>query len=143
MKGVLQYPNAYLREVSVPYENGVLPSREIIDDMKEYQGKGLGLAAIQLGVAVCLIMIKYGVDYLFMVNPEIVKVSTQTWTFPEGCLSIKDGKELHEIVRPKRVKVRYTSLDGGCQSTLKLQGLTGRSLLHEVDHLDGKLIIDF
>lgn len=138
---VLQYPKheLTLRQKSTPL---VEASQELVDSMAEYKGKCLGLAAIQLGVPVQLIMVKYGEDYIFLVNPKIMKVSKQTWPFPEGCLSIGYGKKLYTFHRPKRVKVRYTDLEGN-QQTVKAEGLTARSLQHEIDHLEGKLIIDY
>lgn len=141
MKSVLQYPEyeVMLRQKSARV---VKASQELVDDMAEYRGSCLGLAAIQLGVPVRLIMVKYGDNYLFLVNPEIMKLSQQTWPFPEGCLSIGHGKELYTFHRPKRAKVRYTDLEGN-QRTIKAEGLTARSLQHEIDHLEGKLILDY
>ena len=120
----------------------VKAAQELVDDMAEYQGKCLGLAAVQLGVPVRLIMVLVGSKYIFLANPEIVKLSPQTWPFPEGCLSIEQGKKLYTFHRPKRVKVRYTDLEGN-QRTMKAEGLTARVLQHEIDHLEGKLIIDY
>lgn len=138
---ILQYPKdeVILRQKSMRV---VKATQELIDDMAEYQGKCLGLAAVQIGVPVQLIMVMYGQGYLFLVNPEIVKVSQQTWPFPEGCLSIEQGKKLYTFHRPKRVKVRYTTLEGD-QRIIKAEGLTVRVLLHEIDHLEGKLILDY
>lgn len=138
---ILQYPEytVTLRQKSAPV---VQPTRELISDMAEYRGKCLGLAAVQLGVPVRLIMVKFGIDYIFLVNPEIVKVSPQTFPYPEGCMSFKHGKERYTFHRPKRVKVRYTDLAGKPQ-TVKAEGITGRSLMHEIDHLEGKLIVDY
>ncbi len=138
---VLQYPrySAILRQKSVVVGKA---SQELLDAMTKYQGKCRGLAAVQLGFAVRLIMILYGSEYIFMANPEIMKLSRQTWPYPEGCLSIKGGKELHTFHRPKRAKVRYTDLEGN-QRVIKAEGLTARALQHEIDHLEGKLIIDY
>ena len=138
---VLQYPKheVMLRQKSVRV---VKASQELIDDMTEYQGKCLGLAAVQLGIPVRLIMVRYGDGYIFLANPEVVKVSKQIGLLREGCLSIGRGKDLYPIHRPKRIKVRYMDL-GGNRRTIKTEGLTARSLQHEIDHLEGKLIIDY
>ena len=138
---ILQYPKAKvtLRQKSVIV---VKATQEVVNDMAEYKGQCLGLAAVQLGTPVRLIMVLFGDDYLFLVNPEVVKVSTQTWPFPEGCLSIGHGKELFTFHRPKRVKIRYMDLEGN-QRTVKAEGLTARVLQHEIDHLEGNLIIDW
>ena len=141
MARVLQYPKheVMLRQKSVRV---IEASQELIDDMTEYQGKCLGLAAVQLGVPVRLIMVRYGDGYMFLTNPEVVKVSKQIGLLREGCLSIGYGKDLYPVHRPKRVKVRYVDLEG-TQRTVKAEGLTARSIQHEIDHLEGKLIIDY
>jgi len=138
---ILQYPKheVMLRQKSVKV---VKATRELIDDMAEYQGKCLGLAAVQLGVPVRLIMVKWGEDYIFLANPEIVKVSSQTYLFSEACLSIENGNKIVIFHRPKRIKVRYTDVKDN-QRILKAEGLTARILQHEIDHLEGKLIIDY
>jgi len=147
LKAVLQYPmNGIVTETQKTLRQKsthlIKASQELIDDMAVYQGKCLGLAAVQLGEPVRLIMIQFGKDYLFLINPEIVKVSSQTSPFAEGCLSIKHGEELFTFHRPKRAKVRYMDLEGN-QRTIKAEGLTARVLQHEIDHLEGKLIIDY
>jgi len=139
MNGVMNQAAITLRQKSDRVEK---VSLELVDDMAEYQGKCAGLAAVQLGVPVRLIMVQYGDTYIFLANPEIAKLSSQTWPFEEGCLSIKHGKELVTFHRPKRVKVRYMDLTGN-QRTIKAEGLTARFLQHEIDHLEGKLIIDY
>lgn len=141
MKPILQYPEyeSVLRQRSDAVTKN---DYELISDMAEYKGECLGLSAVQLGVPVRLIMVKYGPEYIFLVNPEILKLSPQTWPFPEGCLSIKHGRELATFHRPKRVKVRYMDLEGN-QRTIKAEGLTARALQHEIDHLEGRLIIDY
>lgn len=147
---ILQYPKndivtqaqVTLRFKSNPinYDEGI--DQRLIDDMTEYQGKCLGLAAVQLGVPVRLIMVKSGSLYIFLVNPQVVKASKGVGLREEGCLSFYHGKERYTFKRPKRVKVRYTNLFG-IQRTIKAEGLFARILQHEIDHLDGKLIIDY
>ncbi len=139
---ILQYPQhkATLRLKSAQVVGQV--SQDLIDQMTSFQGLCLGLSAVQLGVPIRLIMIKYGIGHLFLSNPIILKQSLKTWAYEEGCLSIEGGEKLYYFRRPKRIKVSYTDLDGN-QKTIKAQGLTARSLQHEIDHLEGKLIIDY
>ena len=143
MSAVLQYPvhELSLRQKSVRFEEHVGASQELVADMSAWKGKCLGLAAVQIGVPVRLIMVKYGEIYLFLVNPEVVKTSPQTALAVEGCLSIGQGREFYYVDRPKRVKVRYTDLEGNAR-TLKVEGTTARILQHEIDHLEGVLIVD-
>lgn len=140
MISVLQYPKY---EVMLRQKSAIViqASQELINDMIEYQGKCLGLAAVQLGVPVRFIMVKFGAGYIFLANPEVVKASLQMWAYPESCLSIKFGKEQYTFKRPKRVKVKYKDLEGK-QRMVKAEGLTARCLQHEIDHLGGILIID-
>jgi len=115
---------------------------DLVKDMTEYQGRCLGLAAVQLGVLARLIMVRYGEEYLFLANPEIIKLSPKTTIMREGCLSIGYGREYHPVPRSKRVKVRYMNIEG-IQKTVKAEGTTAAALQHEIDHLDGKLIFDY
>ncbi len=142
MNGISSEAAETLRQVSTPYETGEIPSAELVNSMRQYQSKCLGLSAVQLGVPLRLIMVKYGEDFIFLSNPEIVRVSQQTYPYPEGCLSINNGHTMVTFHRHKRVKVRYIDLEGR-QRTVKAEGLTARTLQHEVDHLEGKLIIDY
>lgn len=141
MVPILQYPHdkVMLMQKSSTF---IKASQELLDNMLEYKDKCYGLSAVQFGHPVRLIMLRYGTDYIFLTNPEIIKVSKQTWSYPEGCLSVDNGSVRVTIRRPKRVKVRYTDLEGH-QHTLKAEGLTARCIQHEVDHLEGILIIDY
>ena len=134
---IIQHPDNTLLKVSEPVNK---VDTEIIKEMAKYKNKCLGLAAIQLGFPVRVIMVKLGTMYVFMVNPEIIKQSEKTSVYPEGCMSIAHGKRYFDIVRPKRVKVRYLDLSMKPR-TVKGDLLTSHLLQHEIDHLDGKLII--
>ncbi len=143
MTVVLQYPKdeLTLRQISTPYDSGVLPSAELVDDMAKYKGRTQGLAAVQLGVPVRLIMVKYGEEYIFLLNPIIVGKSDQMYNAVEGCMSIGLGNTRFTISRHKIVKVRYTDLEGN-QRSIKARNLDASCLQHEIDHLEGRLIID-
>ncbi len=103
-----------------------------------YDAPGVGLAAPQVGVQQRFFVYDIGDDPQVLINPEIVE-SDGEWTYEEGCLSIP-GLTV-EIVRPKLVTVHGVDLDG---NPMVLQGdeLLGRVFLHEIDHLDGVLMLD-
>ncbi|HEB85064.1 MAG TPA: peptide deformylase [Bacteroidetes bacterium] len=108
---------------------------------------GIGLAAPQVGVSRCFIVIGIPVEeddgdarkILVLVNPEILEVNEETVVMEEGCLSLPGITE--EIERPTDVRVRYQNLKG---ETLEIEvgGLLARVIQHEKDHLDGVLFID-
>ena len=99
--GVMNTASIMLLQVSLPIVN---VDSDLVSAMQRYRGKCLGLSAVQLGAPVRLIMVAFGDTYLFMLNPELVKVSAQTSLFPEGCLSVGQGKPRFTFPRPKRVK---------------------------------------
>jgi peptide deformylase len=121
-------------------------ARKLFDDMLEtmYDAPGIGLAAIQLGVALRQLVVDISKEPetkkpLFMANPEIVWESETLNVYEEGCLSIPDFYELVE--RPAEVKVRYLDRNGEGQE-LHASGLLATCIQHEIDHLNGVLFID-
>ena len=103
-----------------------------------YEAIGLGLAAPQVGVLKRMYTYDVGDGPAVLVNPQIVD-SHGEWTYDEGCLSIPD---VHvEIVRPKVVTVQGVDLDGK-EVVLEGDELMGRLIQHEIDHLDGVLMLD-
>lgn len=145
---ILQYPDPILLKKSRPVE---LPSdlpkvKELAEEMVPYVTKegGFGLAAVQLSVPIRLIGIRYGIEALFLINPEIIWRSGKTYPSYEGCLSIKFGKECYTVVRDRIVKVRGLRLNQDFEpdrvATYKVRDILSRAVQHEVDHLDGKLI---
>jgi peptide deformylase len=126
------------------------PSREVdeidaalvrlADDMLEtmYAAPGVGLAAPQIGVERRFFVYDVGDGPGVVVNPRILGTSG-TWTYLEGCLSVPD---LHwEIVRPARVHLVGLDLDGR-ELDIEADELLGRCFQHEVDHLDGVLLVE-
>lgn len=123
--------------------------RKLLDDMLEtmYVDKGVGLAAPQIGIKKRIIVIDDKVDEdgnpgphpMYLVNPEIVEKSDETFLFKEGCLSVPGQSA--EVERHKRVKVRYLDYNGQEQE-LEAEDLLAVILQHETDHLDGVLYID-
>lgn len=103
-----------------------------------YDAPGVGLAAPQIGVQQRFFVYDIGDDPRVVINPTVVEAEGE-WTYEEGCLSIPGLT--FEIVRPKVVTVRGIDLDG---NEIVVQGdeLLGRVFLHEIDHLDGVLMLD-
>jgi peptide deformylase len=112
----------------------------VVETMVEtmYEALGVGLAAPQVGIQKRLFTYDVGDGPDVLINPEIVEASGE-WTYDEGCLSVP---ALHfEIVRPKVITVRGLDLDGE-EVVIEGDELMGRMLLHEIDHLDGVLLLD-
>jgi peptide deformylase len=136
-----------LRTVSAPVERVDDELRRLMDDMLEtmYAAPGVGLAAVQVGVPRRLIVLDVAEDGeerqpLCLVNPEIVTLGSETRLHEEGCLSIPDVRV--DIERPATVTVRYLDRDGEPKE-LEAEGLLATAIQHEINHLDGRLIIDF
>ena len=147
IRPILTLPDAVLRHVSDPIETVDSEVLQLADDMLEtmYDAPGVGLAAIQIGVARRLVVLDVADEDeqktpLTLINPEIVTQGDALRGHEEGCLSIPEV--LVEIERPTPVTVRYMDRDGKTQE-LEADGLLGTAIQHEIDHLDGKLIIDY
>lgn len=109
--------------------------------------EGVGLAAPQVGLDMQLLIALRmadpdddNADPIALVNPEIVDRSREIWVYEEGCLSIPGIRG--DVTRPERVTIRYRDLDG-VPRTLEAEGMFARVLQHEIDHLDGRLFIDY
>jgi len=120
--------------------------RKLVDDMFEtmYANEGIGLAAVQVGVALNVIVMdlaqKQGKnDPRVFINPSITWASQETAVFEEGCLSVPDIWE--DVERPARIRAEYLDRDGKKQE-LEAEGLFADCLQHEIDHLKGTLFID-
>jgi peptide deformylase len=105
-----------------------------------YQAPGVGLAANQIGITrrIAVFDAQDGLGPRVMINPEIVELSGE-WAYEEGCLSVPG--HYWEIERPGFARARAIDLDGN-EVEFAGDGLLGRVLQHEIDHLDGKLLID-
>ncbi len=144
---IITIPDPILRSQSAPIERVDDELRRLIDDMLEtmYAAPGIGLAAVQVAVPKRLLVLDVTDkdeprNPIAMINPEIVRLGDEQRLYEEGCLSIPDV--LVEIERPAMVTVRYVDREGR-QQELTADGLLATAIQHEVDHLDGKLIIDF
>ncbi|MBL8584328.1 MAG: peptide deformylase, partial [Rhizobiaceae bacterium] len=117
-------------------------SRDMLDTM--YDAPGIGLAAIQIGLPLRLLVIDLAKDGdpkapQVFVNPQVVESSDDRSVYEEGCLSIPDYYA--EVERPARVKVRYVDENGNAKEVMA-EGLLATCLQHEIDHLNGVLFID-
>lgn len=144
---IITLPDPLLRQASTPIETIDADVKRLANDMFEtmYVAPGIGLAAVQVGVPRQLLVLDVADDDetprpITMINPQIIEFSDEMRTHEEGCLSIPDFKL--DIDRPDWVRVNYIDLDGKLQE-LRTGGLLATAIQHEIDHLRGKLIIDF
>jgi len=145
---IITLPDPILRKTSAPVERVDEGVRNLADDMLEtmYAAPGVGLAAVQVGVLRRLIVLDTakGEDEpprpLVMINPQIVALGLQMRRHEEGCLSIPDVRI--EIDRPSSVTVEFLDREGKPQQLIA-EGLLATAIQHEIDHLNGRLIIDF
>ena len=146
IKDIITVPNEILKKMSEPIEKIGINEKKLISDLFEtmYKSKGIGLAAVQVGILKRILVIDVSNKNekktpLSFINPIIKKVSDETSIYEEGCLSIPDT--FIEIERPKICEVEYIDIQGN-KKNLKCDGLLSTCLQHEINHLDGKLIID-
>jgi len=145
---ILHFPDERLRTVAKPVEQVDDALRRFIDDMFEtmYDAPGIGLAAPQLGVPKRLLVMDCVKEEgaaprpMVLLNPVVTWTSEETNTYEEGCLSIPD--QYADVTRPAEVEVGWLGLDGETHSE-KFGGLWATCVQHEIDHLDGKLFIDY
>lgn len=142
---ILEFPDPRLRTVATPVEKVDDAMRRLIDDMFEtmYDAPGIGLAATQVNVHKRLLVmdISEGGDQpMVFINPEISLLTDQTKPYDEGCLSVPGFYE--EVDRPERVLIKALDRNGAAFE-LEAEGLLAVCIQHEVDHLDGKLFVDY
>ena len=147
VKKILLYPNPLLLKTSSRIDqfddNIVSLSRDLIDTM--YEADGVGLAAPQIGINKRIFVIDCSregekKDCRIIINPEIEHQSEELSSYKEGCLSIPGIAE--EVLRPKVVKVIYQDIEGVLQRNT-FDDLWSTCFQHELDHLNGKLFIDY
>ena len=144
---IITLPDPMLRQVSAPIETVDGDVRALMDDLLEtmYAAPGVGLAAVQVGVLRRVIVVDVSDEDeppapICMANPEILRLGDEMRLYEEGCLSLPEV--LVEIERPSTATVRYIDREGKRQE-LHAEGMLATVVQHEIDHLDGKLIIDF
>ena len=147
VKTILTEPNKILRQVSLPVEKIGKEEQVLMDDMLEtmYLAKGIGLAAIQVGVPKRIIVMDIGnrdkeKEPMYFVNPIIKNKNSEHSTYEEGCLSVPN--QFAEVNRPSSCEVEYLDYNGN-KKILKASGLLATCIQHEMDHLEGILFIDY
>ena len=147
VKTILTEPNKLLRQVSKPIDFLGREEKKLMDDMLDtmYEAKGIGLAAIQIGVPKRIIVMDISKEEnknepWYFINPIIKNRDPLKATYEEGCLSIPD--QFAEIARPKKCDVEYLDYNGD-KKLLKADGLFATCIQHEMDHLEGILFIDY
>lgn len=142
---IIYLPDARLRKKNAPIETFDAELDTLIDDMFEtmYHAKGVGLAAPQIGINLQLTVIDVLGDktaQYVLINPEI-KLSDEKIKYQEGCLSVPGGA-YETVMRSESVTV--SALDRtGKPFEITADGLLGHALQHEIDHLNGKLFVDY
>jgi peptide deformylase len=151
IKEILTVPDPRLKEVSKPVEAVTDETRALMDDMLDsmYAAQGIGLAAIQIGVPLRVIVmdLEWGKEGApeshraprFFVNPELSDPSSETTPYEEGCLSVPQVYDT--IERPSRVRLRYLDRDGVARDEIA-EGMFATCIQHEMDHLNGVVFID-
>ena len=147
IKTILTEPNEILRRVSLPVDKVDEDEQTLMDDMLEamYDAKGIGLAAIQIGVPKRIIVLDISKNDnekspMYFVNPVILNKATEQSTYEEGCLSVPN--QFAEIDRPNKCEIEYLDYNGE-KKLLKAEGLLATCIQHEIDHLEGILFIDY
>ncbi len=141
---ILTFPNPRLRNVAKPVAQVDDRIRRYIDDMFEtmYAAPGIGLAAIQVDIPLRLVVIDISDNQdqpLCLINPEILWREGEE-QMDEGCLSVPGFYE--PVIRAERLRVRALDRDGQ-PFELETGGLLAVCIQHEIDHLDGKLFVDY
>ena len=143
---ILIFPDPRLRTVAKTVEVVDDSIKELAEDMLEtmYQGSGIGLAATQVNVHKRVIVLDISEskdEPLILINPKIKKITDPNKKiFSEGCLSVPGFYE--ELKRPSSVEISYLDIDGE-RKLLSANDLLAVVIQHEMDHLDGKMMVDF
>jgi peptide deformylase len=148
IRPILIHPDPRLKKLCSPVEAVTADIGQLAEDMLAtmYDAPGIGLAAPQLGVMQRLLVLDCVKDPtkaprpLVMINPSITWSSEDVSVYDEGCLSIPE--HYAEITRPAKVRVEWTGLDGKTTEE-EFEGLWSTCVQHEIDHLNGKLFIDY
>ncbi len=146
IRPILTAPDPRLKAISTDVEVVDGEIRKLVDDMAEsmYAAEGIGLAAVQVGVAKRVIVIdldqKEGKkNPRAFINPKVLWASDEKAVFEEGCLSVPEIWD--DVERPARIRCEYLDRDGNKQ-LLEADGILATCLQHEMDHLNGILFID-
>ena len=151
IRRIYETPDPILRQISRPVETFDAELKTLVEDMFEtmYDAPGIGLAAVQVGQPIRLLVIDLQEpaeeggepvrDPLIFINPEILWHSDSDVPYTEGCLSVPE--QYAEVMRPDRIRARWRDVDGNSFEE-EIDGLLAVCLQHEMDHLNGVLFID-
>jgi len=145
---ILIHPDPRLKKVTAPVAEISDDVRRLADDMLEtmYDAPGIGLAAPQIAVMSRMLVMDCVKEEgetprpMVLINPSVIWCAQERSVYDEGCLSIPD--QYAEVERPAEVEVEWLGLDGKTHRE-KFDGLWATCVQHEIDHLDGKLFIDY
>ena len=149
---IVTAPSPILKKKSLPINSVDPETKKFMHDMLEtmYADEGVGLAAVQVGVLQRILVVDLQDDEdseiekdfypLFMANPEIVEKSSELILATEGCLSLPE--QTVEVARARAIKIKFLNYNNDLQE-LSLDGWLARVIQHEMDHLDGKLLVDY
>ena len=148
LRNILIHPDPRLKKVADPVPSITDELRRLADDMLEtmYDAPGIGLAAPQVAVMQRIIVMDCEKDEdatpapMVLINPAVVWSSEDRSVYEEGCLSIPE--QYAEVERPAEVEVEWLGLDGKTHRA-RFDKLWATCVQHEIDHLDGKLFIDY
>ncbi len=147
IREILTVPDPRLKEISKPVDGVDDALRTLMDDMLEtmYEADGIGLAAIQVGVPVRVIVMDLSgpderAEPRYFVNPVLSDPSEDQKPYEEGCLSVPGYYE--SIDRPATIKLNYLDYDGNPVEEIA-EGMFATCIQHEMDHLEGVLFIDY
>ena len=142
---ILHYPDPRLHTIAKPVERVDEKIRQLVADMAEtmYDAPRIGLAATQVNVHLQVIVIDLSDDrdqLQVFINPQITWASVEKKNWQEGCLSVPDFFD--EVERPAEVKVKALDIDGQ-EFEIKADGLLAVCIQHEMDHLKGKVFVEY
>jgi peptide deformylase len=144
IRTILHYPDPRLRQVAQPVTTVDDEVRRLVDDMAEtmYAAPGIGLAAVQINVAQRVVVIDLSETrnaLQVFINPEIMERDGKQ-VFEEGCLSVPGVYD--EVERSRHIRMRAIDRNGQ-PFELEAEGLLATCIQHEIDHLDGKVFVDY
>ena len=151
IRRIYETPDPILRQISKPVETFDAALKTLVEDMFDtmYDAPGIGLAAVQVGEPIRLLVIDLQEpaeeggepvrDPRIFINPEILWHSDSDVPYTEGCLSVPE--QYAEVMRPDRIRARWRDVDGNSFEE-EIDGLLAVCLQHEMDHLNGVLFID-
>ena len=142
---VLCYPDPRLHKVAKPVAQVDARVKKIVADMADtmYEAPGVGLAATQVDIHERIVVIDVSDEHnelMVFINPEIIWASAETKSWREGCLSVPEFYD--EVERPAQIRLKALDLDGK-EFEIEADGLLAVCLQHELDHLQGKVFVEY